>query len=83
MAGRRHVHYRSRETILVSANWVEEQLDKPSIVLVEVDDDTTRHATDHTSKRHPAQLGDDTIARPLAVAPLLAACATRAAPPSG
>ena len=30
------------------ANSVEEQLDKPSIVLVEVDDDTTRHATDHT-----------------------------------
>ena len=31
----------SREAALVNADWVEEHLDDPKVVLVEVDEDTT------------------------------------------
>src|SRR5436190_23299431 len=37
----------SRETALVTADWVEEHLDDPSIVLVEVDEDTTAYDKGH------------------------------------
>jgi len=37
----------SRETALVTAQWVEEHLDDPSIVLVEVDEDTTSYDKGH------------------------------------
>ena len=37
----------SRETALVTADWVEEHLDDPSIVLVEVDEDTTSYDKGH------------------------------------
>src|SRR6187401_1449397 len=37
----------SRETALVTAEWVEEHLDDPSIVLVEVDEDTTSYDKGH------------------------------------
>ena len=37
----------SRETALVSPEWVEERLDDPSIVLVEVDEDTTSYDKGH------------------------------------
>ena len=37
----------SRETTLVTAQWVEEHLDDPSIVLVEVDEDTTAYDKGH------------------------------------
>ena len=37
----------SRDTALVNADWVEEHLDDPSIVLVEVDEDTTAYDKGH------------------------------------
>jgi thiosulfate/3-mercaptopyruvate sulfurtransferase len=37
----------SRDTALVNADWVEERLDDPSIVLVEVDEDTTSYDKGH------------------------------------
>ena len=37
----------SRETALVNADWVEEHLDDPSIVLIEVDEDTTSYDKGH------------------------------------
>ena len=37
----------SRDTTLVTADWVEEHLDDPSIVLVEVDEDTTSYDKGH------------------------------------
>jgi thiosulfate/3-mercaptopyruvate sulfurtransferase len=37
----------SRDTALVNADWVEERLDDPSIVLVEVDEDTTAYDKGH------------------------------------
>ena len=37
----------SRDTALVSADWVEEHLDDPSVVFVEVDEDTTAYDTGH------------------------------------
>jgi thiosulfate/3-mercaptopyruvate sulfurtransferase len=37
----------SRETVLVSADWVEQHLDDPEIVLVEVDEDTTAYDKNH------------------------------------
>jgi thiosulfate/3-mercaptopyruvate sulfurtransferase len=37
----------SRETVLVSANWVEQHLDDPEVVLVEVDEDTTAYDKNH------------------------------------
>ena len=37
----------SRDTALVTADWVEEHLDDPSIVLVEVDEDTTSYDKGH------------------------------------
>src|SRR3954468_1674875 len=37
----------SRETALVTAQWVEDNLDDPSIVLVEVDEDTTSYDAGH------------------------------------
>ncbi|MGH8828483.1 MAG: sulfurtransferase [Jiangellaceae bacterium] len=37
----------SRETTLVSADWVEQHLDDPEIVLVEVDEDTTAYDKNH------------------------------------
>src|SRR3954462_9286166 len=37
----------SRDTALVNADWVEENLDDPSIVLVEVDEDTTSYDAGH------------------------------------
>ena len=37
----------SRDTALVNADWVEERLDDPSIVLVEVDEDTTAYEKGH------------------------------------
>src|ERR1044072_6246081 len=37
----------SRDTALVNADWVEEHLDDPSIVLVEVDEDTTSYDKGH------------------------------------
>jgi thiosulfate/3-mercaptopyruvate sulfurtransferase len=37
----------SRETALVSTQWVEENLDNPSIVLIEVDEDTTSYDRGH------------------------------------
>ncbi|HEX2896082.1 MAG TPA: rhodanese-like domain-containing protein, partial [Marmoricola sp.] len=37
----------SRETALVSADWVEEHLDDPKVVLVEVDEDTTSYDKGH------------------------------------
>ena len=37
----------SRETALVNADWVEEHLDDPKVVLVEVDEDTTAYDKGH------------------------------------
>src|SRR6478735_6178571 len=37
----------SRETALVSADWVEEHLDDPNIVLIEVDEDTSAYDKGH------------------------------------
>ena len=37
----------SRSTVLVDADWVEDHLDDPSIVLVEVDEDTTAYDKGH------------------------------------
>ena len=37
----------SRENVLVSANWVEQHLDDPQVVLVEVDEDTTAYDKNH------------------------------------
>src|SRR4051812_38064796 len=37
----------SRESALVTAQWVEDNLDDPSIVLVEVDEDTTSYDAGH------------------------------------
>jgi thiosulfate/3-mercaptopyruvate sulfurtransferase len=37
----------SRDTALVSADWVQEHIDDPSIVLVEVDEDTTAYDKGH------------------------------------
>ena len=37
----------SRETALVTADWVEQRLDDPKVVLVEVDEDTTAYAKGH------------------------------------
>src|ERR1043166_6757069 len=37
----------SRDTALVSAQWVEDHLDDPKVVLVEVDEDTAAYAKGH------------------------------------
>jgi len=37
----------SRETTLVTADWVEEHLDDPNVVLIEVDEDTTAYDKGH------------------------------------
>jgi len=37
----------ARETVLVSPDWVEEHLNDPSVVLVEVDEDTTAYEKNH------------------------------------
>jgi thiosulfate/3-mercaptopyruvate sulfurtransferase len=37
----------SRESVLVSADWVEQNLDNPEVVLVEVDEDTTAYDKNH------------------------------------
>jgi thiosulfate/3-mercaptopyruvate sulfurtransferase len=37
----------SRETALVTADWVEENLDNPKVVLVEVDEDTSAYGKNH------------------------------------
>ena len=37
----------SRESALVNAEWVEEHLDDPKVVLVEVDEDTTSYDKGH------------------------------------
>ncbi len=37
----------SRETALVTADWVEEHLDDPNVVLIEVDEDTEAYDTGH------------------------------------
>jgi hypothetical protein len=42
----------SRDTALVSAQWVEEHLDDPKVVLIEVDEDTA--AYDKGTSRAPS-----------------------------
>src|SRR5690606_31925504 len=37
----------SRETALVTADWVEENLDNPNVVLIEVDEDTEAYDKGH------------------------------------
>lgn len=37
----------SRENVLVTADWVEENLDNPKVVLIEVDEDTTAYDRSH------------------------------------
>ncbi|HET9858994.1 MAG TPA: sulfurtransferase [Nocardioidaceae bacterium] len=37
----------SRETVLVNADWVEQHLDDPKVVLIEVDEDTTAYDKGH------------------------------------
>jgi thiosulfate/3-mercaptopyruvate sulfurtransferase len=37
----------SRETVLVNADWVEQNLDNPKVVLIEVDEDTTAYDKGH------------------------------------
>ena len=43
----RKVEHMSRDTALVSAQWVEDHLDDPKVVLVEVDEDTTAYDKGH------------------------------------
>ena len=37
----------SRETALVTADWVAENINNPSVVIVEVDEDTSLYAQGH------------------------------------
>ena len=48
----------SRDTALVSAQWVEDHLADPKVVLVEVDEDTAAYDKGHLRGRHQARLDD-------------------------
>ena len=54
----------SRESALVSADWVEENLDTPNVVLVEVDEDTAAYDKNHIRNAVRIDWQDDLQDRP-------------------